>query len=76
MVKYQSTPVCWALRCGFGVIVLEKVLPLMRPIHAGALLAHVKRPPPGQGLSEQKHVGRPDTLIFIIIALRLARLGR
>ena len=60
---------------GCGVMVIEQMFHLMRPIHASALLAHGNRTPPGQGLSEQTDVGRADPCIFVIIVRWLAGLG-
>jgi hypothetical protein len=56
-------------------MVLEELLHLMRPIHAGALLTHVHRTPPGQGLGAQKHVGWAYPFICVILARGLAGLS-
>ena len=60
---------------GLGITVLKQVLDLVRPVDRGAVFRYVDRTPSRQGLGAQKHVGRPDAFIFIIITLWLARLG-
>ena len=60
---------------GIGITVLKQVLDLVRPVDRGALCGYVDRPPPRQGLGEQKHVGRTGTFVFVIVTLWLARSG-
>ena len=60
---------------GIGITVIQQVLDLVRPVDCGAVFRDIDRPPPCQGLGEQKHVGRPHPFVFVIVPQWLARLG-
>jgi hypothetical protein len=59
---------------GIGITVIKKVLDLVISVDSGALFRYGDRTPPHQGLGEQKHVGRTDPFVFVIVTLWLARL--
>jgi len=60
---------------GIRITVIQQVLNLMRPVDSSAVFRDIDRPPPRQGFGEQKHVGRPNPFVFVIVPQWLARLG-
>jgi hypothetical protein len=60
---------------GIGITAIKKRLDRVRPVHCGTLYGDVDRPPPRQGLGKQKHIGRTDPCVCVIVPLWLARRG-
>ena len=60
---------------GIGITVVKQGLNLVRPVDCGAGFRYGERPPPRQGLGEQKHVGCPDSFVVVVVPQWLARLG-
>jgi hypothetical protein len=61
---------------GIGVVHIDQVADLVRPVHGGALIGDAQMTTPRQGLKKQKQIAHPVTFVFAVIAVHVTRFGR